>query len=185
MDYLGLFCLGVFAGATTMIGLRRIQSLTDWRQVLVVTLPFFLAGAAVVLVDRFRYSPAAGAFPLGLVVASLWSTIAVALDRLKSAETGAQVIGWTHVAAAVGLTVASATLVVVPAVEQVLAEFATPRDVRIKELRDAQGRANGGSLPKSTAAIAEKAGAASAAGIAASAPGLTRQTSVPSAAASR
>lgn len=55
MDYLGLFCLGVFAGAITTIGLRRIQALTDWRQALVVTLPVLLSSAAMVLVDRFRY----------------------------------------------------------------------------------------------------------------------------------
>lgn len=185
MDYLGFFCLGVFTGATTTVGLRRIQPMTDWRQVLVVTLPVLLAGAAVILVDRLRYSPGAGAFPLGLVVALLWTTISEALDRLKSSETGANAIGWAHVAAAVVLTVASAPLVVLPAFGQVLAEAATPRDVRIKELRDAQGRANGGAQLRTGATIVEKVGAASAAGAAASAPVPAPQASVPGTAASR
>lgn len=139
------------------------------------------AGESVVLVDRFRYSPAAGAFPLGLVVALLWSTIAVALGCLKSAEPGAKVIGWAHVAAAVGLTVASTPLVVVPAVGQVRAEAAAPREVRIRELRDAQGRANGGTPSRAAAALPDNAGAAPAA----SAPGPAPQASALSAAASR
>lgn len=181
LDYLGLFCLGVFAAAITAMGLRRMQVVTDWRQVLVVTLPVLLAGAAVVLVDRFRYSPGAGAFPLGLVVGLLWSTIAGSLDCLKSTETSAKVIGWTHVAAASGLTVASTLLVVVPAVSQVGAEVATPREVRVRELRDAQGRANGGSPSRTAAATPDKAGAATAA----SAPRPAPLASAPGAAASR
>lgn len=185
MDYLGLFCLGVFAGAITTIGLRRIQVLTDWRQALVVALPVLLSGAAMVLVDRFRYSPAAGAFPLGLVVSLLWTTIAAALDRLKSPEIGAKVVGWAHVAAAIGLTVISAPLVVAPAVGQILAEAATPRDARIKALQDAQARANWGPPSRTAVAAAEKSGAASAAGAAASAPGRVSNASAPSAAASR
>lgn len=185
MDYLGLFCLGVFAGAITTLGLRRISGLTDWRQALVVTLPVLMSGAAMVLVDRFRYSPAVSAFPLGLAVSLLWATISVALDGLKSSEIGAKAVGWAHVAAAVGLTVASALMVIVPATGQVLAEAATPREVRSKELREAQTRANWGPSSRTAVAAAEKSAAASAPGSVASAPMSAQHASWPSAAASR
>jgi hypothetical protein len=186
MEYLGLFCLGVFAGTLTVMGLRKTPSLTDWRQAFVVILPVLLSGAAMVFVERFRYSPAVGAFPLGLVASLLWSCIGTALDHLKLSDAGAKAVGWAHVAAAVGVVAGAVPLVVVPAVEQVLAESAMSRETRIRELQEARGRANWGSPSRSTAGAAERVAAASApssASSAASSP-LT-SASAASAAASR
>lgn len=160
MEYLGLFCLGVFAGAVTVSGMRKIQNLTDWRQVFVVFLPVLLSGAAMVFVDRFRYSPSVGAFPLGLVTSLLWVYIGTALDHLKLSDAGARAVGWAHVAAAVGVVAGAVPLVVVPAFEQALAESAMSRESRINDLREARSRANWGS--RSTAGVAERVAAASA-----------------------
>lgn len=164
MDYLGLFCLGVFTGAIAVIGLRKVQSLTDWRQVFVVVLPVLLSGAAMVLADRFRYSPAVGAFPLGLVVSLLWAYIGTALDHVKSSEGGSKVVGWAHVAAAVGVTAGALPLVIVPAVGQIRSEAAVPREARIKELQEARNRANWGLSSRTAASAPEKSAAASAPG---------------------
>ena len=187
MEYLGLFCLGVFTGTVAMIGLRKIQSLTDWRQVFVVVLPVLLSGAAMVFVDRFRYSPAVGAFPLGLVASLLWAYIGAALDNLKSSDAGANAVGWAHVAAAVGVVSGAVPLVVVPAVEQVLAESSMSRETRIKELQEARSRANWGSPLRSTAGVAERVAAAPALSSPASAAAspLPTSASAASAAASR
>lgn len=187
MDYLGLFCLGVFTGAVAMIGLGKIQSLTDWRQVFVVVLPVLLSGAAMVVVDRFRYSPAVGAFPLGLVASLLWAHIGAALDNLRSSDAGAKAVGWAHVAAAVGVVLGAVYLVVVPVVEQVLAESSMTREARIKELQEARSRANWGSPSRSMAGGPERAAATSALSSTASAAAspLPRSASSASAAASR
>jgi hypothetical protein len=40
--------------------LRRVTSIQDWQTVLGFTVPAVLSGAAVVFVDRFKYSPAFG-----------------------------------------------------------------------------------------------------------------------------
>lgn len=159
MEYFGLFCLGVFAGAVTLTGLRKIQSLTDWRQLFVVFLPVLLSGAALVFVDRFRYSPAVGAFPLGLVASLLWSNIGAALNHLKSSDVGPRVVGWTHLVFAVGVVASTLPLVVVPAVEQILAESAISREVRIKELQEARSRANWGSVARLAGGATERAAA--------------------------
>ncbi|WP_284617527.1 hypothetical protein [Aquabacterium humicola] len=146
MEYLGLLCLGAFVGAIATVGLRRLDPLADWRRALVVLLPALLAGMAMVFVDRFRYSPAFGAFPLGLLVSLLWTTIDSALERTKASEAAARVTGWVHVATAVFLAVVSTVLAGLPASQQVIAEAAMPRDARLKELQEARGRANLGSL---------------------------------------
>lgn len=160
MEYLGLLCLGVFAGSVTVIGLRKTPSLTDWRQAFVVILPVLLPGAAMVFVDRFRYSPAVGAFPLGLVASLLWTYIGAALDHLNSSDAGARAVGWAHVAAAVAVVVGAVPLAVVPAVEQTLAESAISRETRIKELQEARSRANWGLPSRSTAGAADRAATA-------------------------
>jgi len=185
MDYLGLFCLGVFAGAIAVIGLGKVQSLTDWRQVLVVVLPVLLSGAAMVFTDRFKYSPAVGAFPLGLLVSLLWAHIGTALDHIKSAALGSKVVGWAHVAAAVAVTAAALPFVIVPAAGQVRAEAAVPREVRIKELQDARSRANWGLSSRTAASAPEKSAAASAPGSSMGASAPAPQVVAASGAASR
>jgi hypothetical protein len=60
MDYLGLFCLGAFVDTIATFGMHRVASIRDWQTVLACALPAVLSGAAMVLVDRFKYSPAFG-----------------------------------------------------------------------------------------------------------------------------
>lgn len=182
MEYFGLFCLGVFAGAVTLTGLRKIQSLTDWRQLFVVFLPVLLSGAALVFVDRFRYSPAVGAFPLGLVASLLWANIGTALNHLKSSDVGSRVVGWTHLVVAVSVVAGALPLVVVPAVEQILAESAMSHEARIKELQEARSRANWGSAGGAAERIAASALPSSASAAASPSP---TSASAASAAASR
>lgn len=186
MEYLGLFCLGVFAGAVTVMGLRKTPSLTDWRQALVVILPVLLSGAAMIFVERFRYSPAAGAFPLGLVASLLWLHIGVALEHRKSSDGGARALGWAHVAAAVGVVLVALPLVVVPAIKQTVAESAMSGEARIKDLQEARSRANWGSSSRSTPSVAERTAAASSPSSASSsASAAATSASAASAAASR
>jgi len=73
MDYLGLFCLGAFVGTIATFGMNKVVSLKDWQTVLSLTLPAVLSGAAMVFIDRFKYSPAFGCYPLGLVAALMWA----------------------------------------------------------------------------------------------------------------
>ena len=73
MDYLGLFCLGAFVGTIATFGMNKVASLKDWQTVLSLTLPAVLSGAAMVFIDRFKYSPAFVCYSLGLVVSLMWA----------------------------------------------------------------------------------------------------------------
>lgn len=66
MDYLGLFCLGAFVGVIASLGVRYIKDITQWQKVLAAILPAVLSGVALAYVNRFKYSPAIGCYPLGL-----------------------------------------------------------------------------------------------------------------------
>lgn len=84
MEYLGLFCLGVFAGAIATLGLRFIKDVDQWQKALAVVLPAVLSGLAMVVVDRFKYSPALGSYPLGLVAALMWAYIDTAVMNVTA-----------------------------------------------------------------------------------------------------
>jgi hypothetical protein len=176
MEYVGLLCLGAFVGAIATIGLRRLDPLADWRRVVAVIMPALLAGMAMVFVDRFRYSPAFGAFPLGLLVSLLWTTIDSALERTKATLAPARATGWVHIVTAAVLAVASTVLAGLPASQQVIAEAGMPHDARLKELQEARGRANLGSLRTVAVAGAPAAGS--------SAPALAASAVAPTWAAS-
>jgi hypothetical protein len=75
-----LFCLGAFVGTIATFGMGKVVSLKDWQTVLSLTLPAVLSGAAMVFIDRFKYSPAFGSYPLGLVVALLWAYTQKSID---------------------------------------------------------------------------------------------------------
>jgi hypothetical protein len=142
MDYLGLFCLGAFVGAIATVGLGLIKSVTDWKQVLVVILPAVLSGAAMVFVDKFKYSPALGCYPLGLVAALMWAYIGAGVENLKAPERSRKLIGFAHIAASALITLSAAIVATIPAVLQIRAEMEVSMDARVRDLVDSRQRAN-------------------------------------------
>jgi hypothetical protein len=96
MDYLGLFCLGAFVGTIATFGMGKVASLRDWQTVLSLTLPAVLSGAAMVFIDRFKYSPAFGSYPLGLVVALLWAYTQKSIDNLRTGPTSVRILALLH-----------------------------------------------------------------------------------------
>jgi hypothetical protein len=140
MDYLGLLCLGAFVGTIATFGLRRVTSIQDWQTVLGFTLPAVLSGAAVVFVDRFKYSPAFGCYPLGLVVALMWAYVQVAVDDIKNGPAALRVLGVLHLAAATLVTVSAAFVATVPAYLQLRAEWETTISDRVQDLIEERNR---------------------------------------------
>ena len=136
MDYLGLFCLGAFVGTIATFGMGKVVSLKDWQTVLSLTLPAVLSGAASsVFIDRFKYSPAFGCYPLGLVAALLWAYTQKSIDNLKAGPTSVRILALLHLFAAALLTGAGAFVATVPAVLQLRAEWEVPMDERVEEMR--------------------------------------------------
>jgi hypothetical protein len=135
MDYLGLFCLGVFVGTIATFGMGKVVSLKDWQTVLSLTLPAVLSGAAMVFIDRFKYSPAFGSYPLGLVVALLWAYTQKSIDNLKAGPTSVRILAVLHLLASALVTGAGAFVATVPAVLQLRAEWAVSIDERVEEMR--------------------------------------------------
>lgn len=134
MEYLGLLTLGTFLGAIAAIGVRYIDSVESWQKVLLAILPAVLSGVALAFVDRFKYSPALGAYPLGLVVAFLWTYGDVAArnfsglpidpkDPTSGGYRGQRLIGCLHLLASTLATLAALAMVSPPAIKQVLAEW--------------------------------------------------------------
>jgi len=161
MDYLGLFCLGVFVGTIATFGLRRVASIKDWQTVLGFTLPAVLSGAAMVFIDRFKYSPAFGAYPLGLVCALMWAYTTVSVDNIKN---GPPLIRWlaiTHLLVAGLLTLAGACVATYPAFLQLSAEREVSMADRVNELALSRAAAREPARPASSPA---RAGSASAPG---------------------
>ena len=135
MDYLGLFCLGAFVGTIATFGMGKVVSLKDWQTVLSLTLPAVLSGAAMVFIDRFKYSPAFGSYPLGLVVALLWAYTQKSIDNLKAGPTSVRILALLHLLVSALVTGAAAVVATVPAYLQVRAEWGVSMSERVDEMR--------------------------------------------------
>lgn len=126
MDYLGLFCLGAFVGAIGTFALRFVKDISDWRKVLALALPAVLSGVSVIFVDKFKYSPALGCYPLGLLVALLWSFSDTAVQNIVSDRVDRKIIGLAHLIAATALTGLAGLLVIIPVLIQLRDETSRP-----------------------------------------------------------
>ena len=135
MDYLGLFCLGAFVGTIATFGMNKVASLKDWQTVLSLTLPAVLSGAAMVFIDRFKYSPAFGCYPLGLVVALMWAYTQKSVDNLKAGPTSVRILALLHLFGAAAVTISGAVVATVPAYLQLRAEQQVSIDERVEEMR--------------------------------------------------
>ena len=132
MDYLGLLSLGAFVGTIAALGIRYIKDLDQWQKVLAAILPAVLSGAALAFVDRFKFSPAMGCYPFGIVVALMWTYADIGVENLANGKNkSTKAIGFLHLAAAALVTLGSAILVLVPAIAQVNAEAAIPANDRL------------------------------------------------------
>jgi hypothetical protein len=133
MDYLGLFCLGVFVGTIATFGMNKVTQLSEWKTVMTLTLPAVLSGAAMVFIDRFKYSPAFGCYPLGLAVALTWAYTARSLENIRAGGwlRGAGVL---HLLASALLTFAGIVVAAYPAVLQLAAEKEISSSQRKEEL---------------------------------------------------
>jgi hypothetical protein len=118
MDYLGLFCLGAFIGALVTYGLKFVSGLAAWQQMLATIIAAVFTGAVVTFVDRFKNSPALGAYAVGLLIALMWAYANVAIDNIRSPTRGLQLLGWSHIAGAALASVVAAALVLPPAFQQ-------------------------------------------------------------------
>ena len=156
MDYLGLFCLGAFVGTIATLGLHRVNSIQDWQAVIAFTLPAVLSGAAMVLVDRFAYSPAFGCYPLGLVAALMWAYIRVAVDNWNSSSPRLKLLGGLHLSAAILVSSAGAVIAIIPAYLQLRAETSISPQARVDILMKHHQRAATLPLP----AVDDKSGSA-------------------------
>ena len=134
MDYLGLFCLGAFVGTIATFGMNKVTSLKDWQTVLSLTLPAVLSGAAMVFIDRFKYSPAFGCYPLGLVAALMWAYTQKSIDNLKAGPTSVRILALLHLFAA-ALVTGRAFVATVPAYLQLRAEWRVSIEERVDEMR--------------------------------------------------
>jgi hypothetical protein len=112
MDYVGLFCLGIFVGSIAAVGLRFISDANTWKQGMTAMIAATLSGATVLFVDRYKDSAAIGAYPMGLLIALIWGYIPVAVANIKSNQKVERVIGYLHLSAAVVATLLASGLIV-------------------------------------------------------------------------
>jgi hypothetical protein len=152
VDYLGLFCLGAFVGAIATIGIRFIENLDNWAKVLGLVLPAVLSGVAVVFVDKFKYSPALGCYPLGLLVSLLWAYSDRAVANIQSEKSYSVRLGYAHLTGAITITFAAGLVVTLPAVWQLQDEYRRPSGDTLKQYEREQVRdtAKQSAIAKST-----------------------------------
>ena len=162
MEYLGLFCLGAFVGSIATLGLRFIKEVDQWQKAMAAVLPAVLSGVAMVAVDRFKYSPALGCYPLGLVAALMWAYVDTAVDNVtalrgiakpdQAAQPDTRVeydalawkrrIGIAHLAAATVVTAFAAVLAAIPACLQIVAELEIKPAQRVVVLLEERRKAS-------------------------------------------
>jgi hypothetical protein len=115
MDYLGLFCLGAFIGALVTYGLKFVEGLAGWQQLLATIITAVFTGAVVAFIDRFKNSPALGAYGVGLLISLLWAYASLALTNVQSSLQSVRILGWAHISGAVLASIIAAALVLPPA----------------------------------------------------------------------
>ena len=115
MDYLGLFCLGGFIGALVTYGLQFAQALATWQQMLATIIAAVFTGAVITFIERFKNSPALGAYSVGLLVALMWAYAKTAVENVRSPDQAVQMLGWGHIIGAILVSVVAAALVLPPA----------------------------------------------------------------------
>lgn len=118
MDYLGLFCLGGFIGALVTYGLRFVEGLKGWQQLLATIIAAVFTGAVIAFVDRFKASPALGAYAVGLLIALMWAYAQIAVTHIASDRRSTRLLGWAHIVGTTLVTIAAAALVLPPAFRQ-------------------------------------------------------------------
>jgi hypothetical protein len=111
MDYVGLFCLGIFVGSIAAVGLKFMTDPANWKQGMTAMILATLSGSSVLFVDRFRSSEAIGTYPMGLLIALIWAYAPVALDNIGSQSRQMRALGWLHLVAVVLATLLSAALI--------------------------------------------------------------------------
>ena len=139
MDYLGLFCLGAFVGTISVIGVKYIQNVQQWQNVLIAIIPVALSSVTIAFVDRFKYSPAIGCYPLGLVAALMLVYIDKGVAYRKNPET--RKIGLFYIIASILSTAVSLVLVSIPAYLQIMAELSITTSDRVKILTEERSKA--------------------------------------------
>jgi hypothetical protein len=139
MDYLGLFCLGAFVGTISVIGVKYIENVQQWQNVIIAIIPVALSSVTIVFIDRFKYSPAIGCYPLGLVAALMLVYIDKGIEYRKVPET--KKIGLFYVIASIFSTAVSIVIVSIPAYLQIIAEMTIPTSVRVTILNKERDKA--------------------------------------------
>jgi hypothetical protein len=115
MDHLGLLCLGGFIGALVTFGLQFVHQLSAWQSLLATIIAAVFTGGVIAFVDRFRHSPALGAYGVGLLIALMWSYSKVGIEDIKSPLVPLQLLGWAHIGGTALATLVAAALVLPPA----------------------------------------------------------------------
>lgn len=161
MDYVGLFCLGAFVGGISTAALKMIQNIGQWQKVLVLVLPAVLSGVVLVFVDKFRYSPALGCYPMGLLVALLWAYTDDAIKNLTSKEPMKIGIGILHILASAVISIFAGLIVLIPVMMQLRDETSLKVGDVLKRFDAEQNRDavatthSDAQLPKSAAQMPE------------------------------
>ncbi len=128
-------------GTVATVGLKFITDVGGWRKVLTLLLPAALAGVAVVFVDKFKYSPALGCYPLGLLVGLLWAFSERAVANINSSSRQLVRLGYAHLTAATLFSIFAGAFVVIPAILQIRDELGRPLGDTLAEYKREQLRA--------------------------------------------
>lgn len=123
MAFLGLFALGLFVGAVVSLAVKNTK---DWTKLKSLFISFFGAsftGLVFVFVDYVGGRGLGSAlffYPVGLVVAHLWTFCDRAVEMLKDPNVGLKILGALHVAGVTISTVFVAALLFSPSLRSLL-----------------------------------------------------------------
>lgn len=124
MAALGLFALGLFVGTIVATGVDHTANWKNSAKVVASFLSAALAGTVLTFIQRVGgpslNQSTAYCYPLGLAYALIWYYTPVAIDHIKSTNSGLRFLGWLHIMGLVVSVVLGALLFFSPTVRQLL-----------------------------------------------------------------
>ncbi len=118
MIYVGLLCFGLFVGVLLCVGIMFMEDLASWQKAVVFILGVVASGVIfkfLNILEPQEHPDARAGYPIGLLIALLWSLNGYAAVNLRSSDKVDRFFGWLQMVGLVVVTTVLVTYVVLQA----------------------------------------------------------------------
>ncbi len=118
MIYVGVLCFGLFVGSLLCVGTLFMADMPSWQKAVAFILGAVISGVMLKFIDVLGTQKEPGAlsgYPIGLLIALLWSLNGYAAINLRSSDKVDRFFGWLQIVGLVVVTTVLVTYVVLQA----------------------------------------------------------------------